>query len=66
MTSADLIKQIMETKSLNQKDLAFKLATSQATISRLLNGKYKVSAAMRQEIVNRFDYSFEYVFNEVD
>ncbi len=66
MTSSELIKQIMVGNCLNQEGLAGRLSTTQATISRLLDGKYKISAAMRYKIVDEFDYTFNYVFREVD
>lgn len=66
MNSADFIKLIMRSKGLSQKELARKLGTTQATISRLTKGRYKISAHLRYNIVNEFKYSFEYVFKEID
>lgn len=66
MNSAEFIKLIMRSKGLSQKELARKLSTTQATISRLVGGKYKISPHLRYKIVNEFKYSFEYVFKEID
>lgn len=66
MNSSEFIKLIMRSKGLSQKELAQKLSTTQATISRLVSGKYKISAALRDKIVEELKYSFEYVFREVD
>lgn len=66
MTSSELIEQIMKNNNLSQLELAAILGTTQPTISRLLRGKYKISAAMRHDIVDEFNYSFEYTFREVD
>jgi len=66
MKSSEFIQLIMRSKGLSQKELARKLSTTQATISRLVSDKYKISAHLRYKIVNELKYSFEYVFKEVD
>lgn len=61
---ADSLRIALSTKQMRQKDLAKMLGTSEATVSRYLNGEGTPSAITLMRICSTLGLSFEY-FNNI-
>ena len=61
---ADSLRIALSTKQMRQKDLAKMLGTSEATVSRYLNGEGTPSTITLMRICSTLGLSFEY-FNNI-
>ena len=61
---ADGLRRALSTKQMRQKDLAKMLGTSEATVSRYLNGERIPNAITLMRICSTLGLSFEY-FNNI-